>query len=615
MRKIFLLIFMLPAIAGLAQFAPKQLSRTGDQPVLRPAYMIGDIIPGQANPNATVSPKSTMEDPVIGTTYYDLQTNASCQNRIYLYPDGTIGTVFTMAHQQTFADRGTGYNYFNETAWGAQPTDRLESVRTGWPSYAPYGPAGEIVASHQFYNYPMRILTRTTKGSGTWNETTLEIPSGATGIDWPRMVTGGPDHMNIHVIALTPPTANQGVVYEGLDGALVYNRSLDGGTTWSGWQILDGMTSSDYLGFTADAYAWAEPRGDTLCFVVGNNWYDQFIMKSTDNGDTWTKTVIWPCPYNFWAGGDTTGIFYCPDGVSAVALDESGKAHVLFGLQRAMGDESGAKYWYPWTDGLIYWNEDKPELPDVLDPVWLEENGYVIGWVQDTMVWYADETQLAFYYNSMSSMPQLTFSHQADYEYLHAVWSSVTTLTDPDMFLLRHIFTRVSNDNGTTWLGIYDVTDDFLYTWSECVYPSVSQHTDCWLHILFQQDDLAGAYVQTPTQGQGVVTNNNMTYLKHYVCEVGIHENTANNTGMIVAPAFPNPATDQATIRINLSEPASITIELASALGKTIKVMGLGQLPEGNHSIVLDLSEYANGVYYYSVITDGARVSGKLVKE
>ena len=73
------------------------------------------------------------------------------------------------------------------------------------------------------------------------------------------------------------------------------------------------MTSSEYLAFGGDAYAWAEPQGNTIAFTTGDNWYDQFLMKSTDNGATWTKTLIWSCPWNLWAGGDSTGVFYCPD--------------------------------------------------------------------------------------------------------------------------------------------------------------------------------------------------------------------------------------------------------------------------------------------------------------
>jgi hypothetical protein len=616
MKKIFLLFCLLvPAIAGMTQLAPKQFSRPGDRPELRPSYRIGDIIPGQSAPNATVNTKSVLEDPVLGMSKYDLQTNSSCQNRIYLHPDGTIGATFIMSHLESYTDRGTGYNYFDGTDWDAQPAARIESVRTGWPSYAPFGANGEIVVSHQFALFPMRILTRETKGTGPWTETTLDPPSGAPGIDWPRMITSGPDHTNIHIIALTPPTASGGVVYQGLDGALVYNRSLDGGTTWDGWAILDGMTSSDYPGISADTYAWADPKGDTLCFVVGDCWYDQFIMKSTDNGATWTKTIIWPCPYNFWAGGDTTGIFYCPDGASAVALDKQGKAHVLFGLQRGMGDEAGAKWWYPFTDGLIYWNEDKPELPEVLDPVWLDENGYVIGWLQDTMVWYADPTQLAYYYLSLSSMPQLAADNDGK---VFALWSGVTTLTDPDNYMLRHLFGRTSVDGGSTWMDeIPDLTGDFLYTWTECAYPSLSPTSDAtWWYLLFQGDDLAGSFVQAPTQGQTAVTDNSMFFLKTYKNPVGVNENPVNSGKAInVSPAYPNPVADRTTIKLTALKPVNVNIEITSITGQTLRAYDLGKLREGVHPVEMDLSNLRPGAYQYTIIADHERVSGKLVKQ
>jgi hypothetical protein len=429
------------------------------------------------------------------------------------------------------------------------------------------------------------------------------------------MITNGPDHTNIHIIALTPPTASGGTVYQGLDGALVYNRSLDGGTTWEGWEILDGMTSADYLGIPADTYAWAEPKGDTLCFVVGDSWNDQFIMKSTDNGANWTKTIIWPCPYNFWAGGDTTGIFYCPDGSNAVTLDNNGKAHVLFGLQRGMGDEAGAKWWYPFTDGLIYWNEDKPELPEVLDPVWLDENGYVVGWVQDTMVWYADPTQLAYYYLSLSSMPQIAADNDGN---VFALWSGVTTLTDPENYMLRHLFGRTSVDGGATWQEeIPDLTGDFLYTWTECAYPSLSPTSDeGYWHLLFQGDDLAGSFVQAPTQGQTAVSDNSMIYLRTPKPWTGIGENTVNAENSIsLSPAFPNPVTDRTTIKLTAWTPVSVKVEITSVAGQTLRVYDLGKLGAGVHPVEMDLSDLRPGAYQYTVIAGGERASGKVIKK
>ena len=79
----------------------------------------------------------------------------------------------------------------------------------------------------------------------------------------------------------------------GLDLALIYYRSLDGGATWDIVnEVLPGMSSSDGLGYSGDAYAWGTPKGDTIYFAVGDQWSDAFIMKSFDNGLSWSKTMI-----------------------------------------------------------------------------------------------------------------------------------------------------------------------------------------------------------------------------------------------------------------------------------------------------------------------------------
>ncbi len=271
-------------------------------------------------PNVHVSNKSVLDDPATMMTKYDLQTNnSSGQQRIYMHPDGTLGAVATISHEDggAWSDRGTGYNYFNGSVWNTEPATRVETTRTGWPSYQPFGLSGEIVLAHQAPPQPIKFCTRPVKGSGSWTESTIPIPADVTTMWWPRMVTNGTDHTYIHVIAVTLPSGNGGVVYNGMDGALLYTRSLDGGATWADWIQLPGITSSEYLAITADTYAWGEPVGNTLVFTCGNSWNDQFLMKSNDNGVTWTKTVIWPCPYNLWAGGDSVPTFWCPDGSSA----------------------------------------------------------------------------------------------------------------------------------------------------------------------------------------------------------------------------------------------------------------------------------------------------------
>jgi hypothetical protein len=565
----------------------------------RTVYPGGGELPFSKEPNAIVSSKSTLDDPVLMTGTYDLMTNGSVQNRFYVYPDGKMGGVESFSTDLTgsFADRGTGYNYYNGTAWGAKPTSRLESVRTGWPSYAPWNGDGEIVVSHHFALFPLIKMTRPVKGTGTWTQSEIPNPAGSAGMDWPRMVTNGPTHNYVHVIALTTPTANSGVAYQGLDGALLYNRSLDGGANWEGWRLLDGMTSTDYLGFTADSYSIAEPRGDTLCFVVASNWYDGFIMKSIDNGATWTKTKFWTHPFPNWAGPDTTGVFYCPDASNAVAVDKNGKAHVAFGLQRASGDAAGSKYYYPWTDGLIYWNEDMPELPQDLNPDTLFSHGNYIGWCPDTMVFYANTTELAYYYLSMSSMPSIRTINDK----VVVVWSGVTNFRDPSNLMFRHIFFRYSYDLNNSWCSEFgDMTADFIYNFSECVYPysaSIKEGPFLQAQVEFMADPEAGVYINgtSGAQGQSSITNNDIVFMDAYLF-VGIDEK--QRPELRVSQFSPNPASVNTIATVQLIKPENTRLEMFSITGVRIISIDKGSLPAGTTPVTLDVSALSPGLYF-----------------
>ncbi|MCX6271512.1 MAG: GEVED domain-containing protein, partial [Bacteroidetes bacterium] len=111
------------------------------------------LLPGDENQlNDMVSSSITLTAPnpgEIGMSRYDLQSNAASMNRLYLFDDGTLGATWTMGFQDPgFPDRGTGYNFFNGSYWNPVPSARVEDIRTGWPSYAPWGSNGEIIVSH-----------------------------------------------------------------------------------------------------------------------------------------------------------------------------------------------------------------------------------------------------------------------------------------------------------------------------------------------------------------------------------------------------------------------------------------------------------------------------------
>jgi len=558
------------------------------------------------------SNKQLLDDPIVATTRYDMQTNVSDQNRIYLYPDGTIGTTANWSPQDAgWSDRGTGYNYFDGTSWGPQPTVRIENEKAGWPSYAPFGATGEIVVTHA-NTAGLIIAKRPVKGTGTWTTSILPGPPGAVDISWPRMVTTGPNHTNIHILAVTY------VAYQGMTNQLLYYRSLDGGVTWDkNNYIIPGTTSSQYTNFGADIYQWADPHGDTLAFTVGDSWQDQFLMKSTDNGTTWTKTIIYNSPYNL--GGNSPGWFYCPDGTSAISLDNQGMAHVVFGLSQDSGSPT-AGYYNILAEGIAYWNENMPQLNQSLDPNILNANHQYVAWVKDANVFTLPGTQLTYWFTSLTSNPQLVID-KANKVFL--VWAGATSLVDPNNYNLRHIYGRDGVISGDTvmWHNdtLVDLTGDWIqYNFAECMFPSASPTSDAYVYILFQKDDYGGCYVKGSTytgtwQGQTSPDDNFMTVIKwQKPIWVGINEKHEKPT-FSVGQNFPNPVNGLTKVNVYLQNGGGLSLKVTNLTGQVLMGMEKTNVLPGVSQFVIDGSQLSPGVYFYSVKQGDVQLTKKMI--
>jgi hypothetical protein len=104
------------------------------------------------------------------------------------------------------------------------------------------------------------------------------------------------------VIGLTEPSGGNftGAPFNGINGALLYNRSTDGGQSFDQTmtQVI-GVDSTIFDGFSGDAYA-IDSRGNTVAFVSGETNTRTMLWKSTDNGVTWDTTTILSFPYEPW---------------------------------------------------------------------------------------------------------------------------------------------------------------------------------------------------------------------------------------------------------------------------------------------------------------------------
>jgi len=637
MKKLLLVLLAFGITMGLfAQTRPhfpKGLIK-GQQAI--PVVTQNDNIVGSQSANPVVAPKSALSDFSTMETTYDEQTNGSVCPRCYRYDNGTIAGLCTWSKTAGFADRGTGYNFYtpgaNGSGWGAQPSSRIEtSMRTGWPSYAPLGAGGEMFVSHNVAaNQPLIFGTRATRGTGAWTVNTsltaLGPPSGATVMAWPRVVTNGygtPPRMNIHIIAITEPVANGGVTYQGLDGALLYIKSTDGGATWTSWQQLPGMTSSLYSGFGGDVYNWAEPHGDTIAFTVSctvGRYGDQFIMKSVDNGANWTKTIVWHGLYNLWTGGTATDTFYSPDGSCAAAIDMNGNVHVAFGRLRMLGDNTGTHSYFHMTDGVVYWHEGMAQLPQSLDV-----DSIFLGYVHDTNVYYQDPATIALYQLGLSTFPQIVTDNSNN---VFVTWSSVTMLKDATNpgtpFLLRHIYARASINGGFTWRdSIPDLNKDFFsYHFTECVYGSASPTSNDSLYILFQGDQYAGTYVfdgVNSLPGQTAIDSNYLYMIKPSKADIimkgiGINEKK-NQPSMVVYQNTPNPFNNQTQVKVLVSKPGTLSMEVYSLVGQKVMEINKGAVNSGDYRFTLSSSQFSPGVYFYTVKFNNESATRKMIVE
>jgi len=601
MRKITLLLLVLCISAwAMAQQKRVEVPASLKNQKMAAPVSVKDISAPALPMNPTTVSKSTLED-VIGSTVYDMQTNTSPSNHFYVYDDGTMAGVWTMGmNSPSFSERGTGYNYYSSGAWATAPSARIETLRAGWPSYAPLGAAGEIVVTHTDAQ-GLAACSRPAKGTGAWSQQILAGPTGAVDISWPRVITSGPTHNSVHVICLTYSA------YQGLNLALLYWRSLDGGVTWDKKNvILPGMTATDCLGFAGDEYAWASPKGDTIAFAVAGQWVDGFVMKSFDNGNTWTKTVFYNNPFKLTPLTTIVPRFACLDGSVAVELDHLGKAHIATGRMFANGD-GASHYYFPGTDGLVYWNENMAILDTnrltSLDS--LDIHGQLIGYVTDNA---AGDTIVGFpkYGTALSSFPQISIDNNQN---ISVIWSGLTVGNpSPDNLNYRHIWVRGLGSAASNWGYMIDLNSSFLSIFKEYAYPSMAKKvTNNSLKFIYQTADVPGSAVKDATVAYH---NNNIEY-RNDGTWVGLSSPVVRNSS--VSQNFPNPVKTETRIRVTLARTCDVSIRISDLTGAVVMELNKGTLVTGNHDIVINASQMKQGIYFYTVNLGGEKITKKMI--
>lgn len=77
--------------------------------------------------------------------------------------------------------------------------------------------------------------------------------------------------------------------------------------------------------------------------------------------------------------------------------------------------------------------------------------------------------------------------------------------------------------------------------------------------------------------------------------------------------AYPNPAGSRVSLTVSLSQPEPARVVLLDVLGRQVRSLWNGPLGSGDHTLTLDTSDLANGIYFLRATTEGRAGMSRIV--
>jgi len=652
MKKTLLTVLLSAPIILLAQSGVKVLnvSNTNSTPVekvraIDPAGSKPDQVQIKTTADYKAKKEQNFTGVELGKTYYDLQTNSSPGRRIVLHADGTISAVWTASPTDAdgFPNRGTGYNYFDGSDWLIDRDNRIEStLRTGWPSIMTLEDGSDAVMAHVSSTGGFALSKNGSAGSTTFTSGSTAILDDVSqvGIDrvpiWNRSVAS---NGKIHTISNYWASEESNV-------PVVTRNGVTSPTTYSRWNIagdaaevehilLPGYDSTLYNSGGGDTYA-IDARDSIIAILIGGLGDPLSLWKSENNGETWTYTDVDQLQYKgkrgpgqMFLSGDTVNT---NDGSIDVMIDASGSVHAFWGLGRVLAvlnpDDASdtAVNFFPGQSSLIHWKEGSTELQ--LAGTSVDRNGDSIynvtretysGLLTGSAVPSDLSSAARVGSTSLVTMPSASMDTEGN---LFVVFSAATEgVTHFYNANFRDIYVSYSTDGGATWNGPQNITQNGLM---EDNFPCAAKMADDFLHLIYQEDETPGTFLQNhdPVKGTHFNEINIIKYaavptsdilgnlLGNYVLTSVKEANQAKV--FVVSQNQPNPFTGTSDVIIYLREGSDLTITVSDILGNIVNEGNVGRLGAGNHTVTLDANGLTAGMYFYTLSTRDHSVTKKM---
>ncbi len=540
--------------------------------------LLGTIVPSKKGETVKETPPGVS----LGISYYDLQTNASTQERIVYTPDGGLdylqmvwcGEKNSIGPTTEYPNRRTIYELFEITDPTA-PTFMIGDVgnsenltseanfRTGWPAIMPMKDGNSAVISHRrdkALNFNISSGLAAAFQAKDINEGPM------TSALWSRGDVCGKDYA--HTIQTYTGSFGGGAK----DRNLSYTRSTNKG---SDWVVFDDQnTAFGELLLTqatagADCYA-IDARDDVVIVLFINGITDLVYLKSYDNGRTFNesgllfsgtnsrlheKGAIEFTDGNVWVISDT---FLTPGYHMDVQLDANGKGHFVFNPniaylrgRRTIDPLTGDFVRVSGMGDTIFNLSPATNIANVEDPGFYQNEGFYYTMEGDTVAngdyrkyrcgppaggkWDGEHTVLsAVGSNNMSRFPNLAID--AD-NTLYMVYTSVKNGDTKPVTLIRSNLTNPLEDTVVTALYghlymTHKKSGDFA--WSQPV-SLTPDGNDCLFSTLCDdvvQNTLFYGYSADATPGSYVTNSGNENTIKIAPEETTIYMAGLNISGL-----------------------------------------------------------------------------------
>jgi hypothetical protein len=516
---------------------------------------------------------------ILGTTYYDYQSNGSSGNRIVICPDNSKYAAWMRGFGWPYppALRHVYYNWADPDTftWQHSAGSQVsENTNSGYTNIDIIDGNHGVIAYHKDDDVYVAIEGDPI-GYGQWHRYTVpnrvypqSTPS--PGIcAWPYIAVDSHDY--IHVV--TSENTNKRIQ------RLLYTRSEDGGESWVDTALVDTVmvigaviAASPVSGRVVVAY----PRSQDTTTQWKNDIY--YVVTDT-SGTDWDWRYGKHNVTNYLTDNDSLWAYTDMD----VIIDYNDNINLIWNAQWVTDESIYFKTF------LFFYNEEANEIVEITH--------------KPESLWVAD---IEGAWNR--TICKMNLGVHESSEAIFATWTQFDTSdVSAGGFANGDLFMSYTVNNGYTWTTPVNMTNSQTPNcWpGECDsdhWSTLADVVDDNLHIFYTNDKDAGGIPQT----EGQSSENPMMYLEYpNPLATGIKDNDNRPANYSLAQNYPNPFNAKTVISFELKNEGPVTLDVYNITGAKVTTLVDGVMNAGQHQVTWDASDAASGVYYYRINANG----------